>query len=93
MAVRWGCYLLGGGKVCGCEMGLLPAGRGKSVAVGWGCYLLGGERVWLWDGVVTCWEGKECGCGMGLLVVHVWVFFLNASAIILQLGWVRYVAG
>ena len=37
-----------GGKVCGCEMGLLPAGRGKSVAVRWGCYLLGGRKgMWL----------------------------------------------
>ena len=27
MAVRCGCYLLGGGQVCGCEMGLSPAGK------------------------------------------------------------------
>ena len=30
-AARWCCYLLGGGKVCGCEMVLLPAGRGKGM--------------------------------------------------------------
>ena len=27
MAVRWGCHLLGREKVCGCEMGLSPAGK------------------------------------------------------------------
>ena len=43
-----------GGKVCGCEMVLLPAGREERyVAVRWGCYLLGG--------------GKVCGCEMVLL--------------------------
>ena len=31
VAVRWCCYLLGGGRVCGFEMGLPPAGNGKSV--------------------------------------------------------------
>ena len=31
MAVRWYCYLLGGGKVCGCEKGGSPARRVKGM--------------------------------------------------------------
>ena len=44
MAVRWGCYLLGGEKVCSCEMWLLPAGRGKVCGCEMGLLPAGREK-------------------------------------------------
>ena len=47
MAVRWGDQLLGGVKVCGCEMVLFTCWEGERyMAVRWYCYLLGGGKVY-----------------------------------------------
>ena len=54
MAVRCGCYLLGGGKVCDCEMGLSPAGKEGEVS---SCEM----------GLLPAGRGKVYGCEMWLL--------------------------